>query len=447
MAPIVTASFNNSVLYSPTIFDPKFVYSNGPTIWILHYLRNWQPFRLDALGIVTLLGADEVNTSIGTLVRNRVFEYMPLLGAFVISSDAFRKKQPGYKLYNINEAIETTELAAWFTRWLQLEDFPRSCSEMKWEIIPKKDVKKPLRRILQRSHIFALSGAMTIQLWFICFTLLLSDWWGLANAISMIISVLVRWYIIKKNRDWLDDAVDRGESQDTTDITAIIITSDSRMITMKAPGGLMTQCFTTDLQPSQEPRNTDEPSRADVMYEIARWIGWLAYGAHVVTIGQSVLVTQIITVVLIVVPTLGVCLDPSRKHTCNSKKIGSRLRVTVDRWETGADEQRRSDAYARLNLDPAEERLIKKWDLTPEDSSNVDWWRQYEEKKQWYISNDENERKKQVRERRNPAALRKQRAAVRLQVTPQGVGLATLQNIFSNGPQLHNEHVTQPRTN
>lgn len=44
------------------------------------HLKAWQPFRLDALGLVTLLGADEVNNAVGRLVKSRWLEYMPCWG-------------------------------------------------------------------------------------------------------------------------------------------------------------------------------------------------------------------------------------------------------------------------------------------------------------------------------------------------------------------------------
>ena len=60
----------------------------------LRGLEKWQPFRIDALGLVTLLGSEEVNRSIGTLQRRRFTEWLPLLAAFVIAGDRFTDEQP-----------------------------------------------------------------------------------------------------------------------------------------------------------------------------------------------------------------------------------------------------------------------------------------------------------------------------------------------------------------
>jgi hypothetical protein len=37
----------------------------------LEYLSKWAPFRIDALGLVTLIGADDVNRVVGRLVQSR----------------------------------------------------------------------------------------------------------------------------------------------------------------------------------------------------------------------------------------------------------------------------------------------------------------------------------------------------------------------------------------
>lgn len=102
----------------------------------LHYLKDWGPFHIDALGIVTLLGADEVNNHVGKLVRNSFLEYLPLLGSYIIANDAFAEKQPGFQLYNFDDFIYTPDLAGWFTRWLMAQELRTSCSFVEWNINP-----------------------------------------------------------------------------------------------------------------------------------------------------------------------------------------------------------------------------------------------------------------------------------------------------------------------
>jgi hypothetical protein len=54
-------------------------------------LRRWAPFKIDALGLVTMLGSAEVDMATGSLVFNRYAEYLPLLGAFTVASNVIVK--------------------------------------------------------------------------------------------------------------------------------------------------------------------------------------------------------------------------------------------------------------------------------------------------------------------------------------------------------------------
>jgi hypothetical protein len=100
-------------------------------------LHHWEPFHIDALGLVTLLGSDEVKLYIGRLVTSRWLEYMPLLGTFVIAGDRFKEKMPSFNIYNISAGINTPELSSWFTRWMLAQEFEVSRSVVFWEIIEK----------------------------------------------------------------------------------------------------------------------------------------------------------------------------------------------------------------------------------------------------------------------------------------------------------------------
>lgn len=61
---------------------------------ILDFLHHWAPFRIDALGIVTILGAAEVDMVVGRLARHHFTGCLPLLCAFqspaIILSDNFQ---------------------------------------------------------------------------------------------------------------------------------------------------------------------------------------------------------------------------------------------------------------------------------------------------------------------------------------------------------------------
>jgi hypothetical protein len=79
--------------------------------------------HVDTLGLATILGADEVNASIGRLVPSRYVEFLPLLGAFILAANRFTQKQPGFTLCNVSGGTITTEVAGWSSHWLKAQDF------------------------------------------------------------------------------------------------------------------------------------------------------------------------------------------------------------------------------------------------------------------------------------------------------------------------------------
>jgi hypothetical protein len=74
----------------------------------LHSVKLWSEsstFQIDALGLVTLLGAEEVNQSVGHLQYHRYTEYLPLLAAYAIAGNRFTTKQPDFVIYNLANRI------------------------------------------------------------------------------------------------------------------------------------------------------------------------------------------------------------------------------------------------------------------------------------------------------------------------------------------------------
>ena len=162
-------------------------------------LHNWKPFSIDALGLVTLLGAEEVNSAVGRLVTNAYLEHLPLLGAFVIAGDRFTEKAAGFNLYNISKGIHTTDLSAWLTRWMLSQDFEVTRNYVKWSVTEPRTRTKEIAIGLIIS--FVLNGFL------VAMTVLSRDWYGFANAISMIVSIMVRSYVIGQQRAAMDDTV------------------------------------------------------------------------------------------------------------------------------------------------------------------------------------------------------------------------------------------------
>ena len=175
---------------------------NGPFWAPWHVLLHWTPFKIDALGLVTLLGTEEVNAAVGRLVSSAYLEYLPLLGAYVIAGDRFTEKVAGWNLYNISQGIHTTDLAAWLTRWMLSQEFETTRSYVVWKVTPPRSRKNDF--FISVLIGFVLNGFLVAG------TVASADWYGLANALAMVFSVLVRVYVIGQQRLAVDAMVDKA---------------------------------------------------------------------------------------------------------------------------------------------------------------------------------------------------------------------------------------------
>lgn len=304
--------------------------------------------HIDALGLVTLLGAEEMDRSIGRLVPSLYFDFLPLLGAFVVAGDRFTEKKPGFTLYNISEGIMTTELAGWFSRWLQGQELYRARSVVKWEV-----GKRPPR---WRSF---LIGLLLISVpahgILLAVTVLAADWWGFANVIAMIVSVIVRYLQVAQNQAGIDENIKQAQdeaqrynytqklevyetamrrheelrqkgivNEDTkmplepkdpyAIAKVIVITEDSKAVTIAAPRYLVKQAFTAS---PQVPNS--------VLYTACQWVGWAAFAVHVISIGMAGLYTQICSVVVILVATV----LTAHKVGCEDSRLWSLIRSKI----------------------------------------------------------------------------------------------------------------------
>jgi hypothetical protein len=353
----------------------------------LNHLSTWAPFKIDALGLVTLLGQEQVNAKLGRLVREGYLDFMPLLGAFVIAGDLFRDRQAGFNIYNITSGITTPELTGWLTRWLKAQDFDKNKMDVQW-IVEEKT------RSYAKMNWIAFIIAFFFQAGFLVLTILIGDWYGIANSLSMTASVLVRLYVLKANRDAIDlavkDATDKAiekhnkdpTEDPTREATILCILDDATAIIMKTPEHLIKSCFVVTPKPTH-------PGR----YWLARAAGWIFFLVHIISIGQSVLVSQMVTVVLLVIPTVALVALPEewrkRYLGCNEQFIAKSL--TALKTPTKAkkpplapDGPRRIHLYAMCQLTRKEEESMLHWSTMPH-SSNVKWWDEYKREKQDYL--------------------------------------------------------------
>jgi hypothetical protein len=327
----------------------------------MHYVLKWQPFRIDALGLVTMIGSEQINAVVGRLVTSRYTEYLPLVGAFVLASNQFTEAISGFELYNLRARIKTTDLAGWFQRWCLAQDFNRASNVVSWTI---QDERETLWRARLDTLLASLIGVVANGA-LVALTVLQGDWWGLANAISMIFSVLVRVYLTNQNRAAIDAlAVKHADADKKVDDRAqfLVLLNDGKLVTMNATPDLIRDCFIDKPVP---------PNKH--LYNITRNIGWIAFTTHVISIGMSNLATQLVTIFLIIVPTVLTIF----RVGCDESLIGSRLKASITREQCS---EKRMDTYINLRLSETEEKSMLEWSLMPH-KDNTGWWELYNDKK------------------------------------------------------------------
>jgi hypothetical protein len=348
----------------------------------LAHVRDWKPFQIDALGLVTLLGADEVNQSVGTLQHRRFTEYLPLLAAFVIAGDRFVTEQPGFVLYNLTDGITSTELKGWFTRWLMSQRVNNATTVLTWDTNKEprdwKDRVAPL-----------LSFILVMPL--LVITVLVGDWYGVGNAAAIIISILTRIYLLSRRRRTRDDdaaAPKKAEKEEQK--TLCVIRSDGKMVTCMAPQSVL-NTFVKNSKVKHEKS-----------YHIARWLCWLALGVHMCILGMCSLITQIYTVLLLVLSTWWFTSDFPWDVGREIQTKGSEFEKSVIKIPFNGDwsvEQidhptekvdgagvkkaidKRQYAWARLDLDAGAEGAMKAWNLFPIEEKSGNWLQDYKDLK------------------------------------------------------------------
>ena len=161
----------------------------------------WAPFKIDALGLATLLEADELNLMFGTLLRSQYLECVPTLAAYVAARNYFAKPLPGFALYNVIDGIYATDVAAWLGRWLIVQEFTWKSSSVR--IMVDSQTLGNRNLFSQSCSLFLGLTISTIVLFIAGVT---KDWWGVANGIAMQMLGLTRWVTSEQYRASLDDA-------------------------------------------------------------------------------------------------------------------------------------------------------------------------------------------------------------------------------------------------
>ncbi|KAL9617162.1 MAG: hypothetical protein Q9160_008016 [Pyrenula sp. 1 TL-2023] len=312
-----------------------------------------------------MLGAEEVDRAIGRLVGNPFADFLPLLGAFVVAGNRFVQPVPGIVLYNISDGIMATDVSGWLTRWLMKQELQWNTSTYIWG-------SRQIDRSYWQENVQALTIGAVLNAGLLVLTIFVNDWFGFANTTALILSVAVRWYMIDQNRAFLDKTVKDLDKTQLEFVKVFCILPDGRAVTLHAPRGMVRMAFLTRPRPY-----------GALQYTACRTIGWIAFGLHVICIGQATLFIQILTVFIMVSATttciLGVGSD---EH-----KIGRKIHVHLVTDE--GIEDRRTVSYARLGLSDDEDRSMLAWGLFPQ-SSNERWWHDYQQLKKEIASGETN---------------------------------------------------------
>ena len=318
----------------------------------LSYTAKWSPFRLDALGLLTMLGGPEMSLAVGNLTFNRLTEFLPILGAYTVPSNDFTEPLSGFTLYNITDSIVSTSLAGWFSRWLLAQNASENNTVLVWTVHHEPPRRK---RVWLALAIGTFANCVTTLVPF-----LLGDWYGLASALCIDTSIFVRWYLVKQNREALDHAATTEDNRrNSAKVKTLCFLRDNKVVTVWAPRNVVINCFLSALKP-----------RRHRLYSSVRVLGWLMFAGFVVTIGQATLIVQLIIVGLTLLSTI----LTARGTSSDVDYAGSNLKTL--RKERHNPTGRRIGIYSALNLTQEEENTLVQWNVVPQ-RTNTKWWDEY----------------------------------------------------------------------
>jgi hypothetical protein len=328
----------------------------------LRHLNDWAPFKLDALGLVTLIGAEDVCNAVGRLVRSRYTDFLPLFGTHLIAGNQFTEASAGVALYNITDEVMSSRLSGWFDRWLSAQK--NETQTTVYELYFGSQRGGKLRR-MRPSSLLTNSIGLWVMAGLTALTVCMGDYWGLSNAVAMFVSVMVRWYLVHENRRGIyfspqaRNDMPRTDDDDDIEKRILIVLRNGKEVIFVAPWGFIHKCLISTphiLHPG--------------LYRWVSRLGWIVFGVHIITIGQSNLTTQICVIVLL---TVSSWLTVQR-FGCEESNIGDY--VEIKRITTTDMPESQRDGYAFLRLSNDQEDAMIRWNLMPPRTNRL-WWDDY----------------------------------------------------------------------
>lgn len=396
---IINAIFRNVTIVGSQVVNSTIVpqsQQHQTNIW--HALRSWKPFPLDALSIVTLLGATQVDRAVGSFTCNWFAQYLPLLGGHVFPSNQFVESfNHGITLYNVTEGVVVTQLAGWFARWLLCQNISAGTNILFTPISHKSSCQHWDHSMPYVFGIFIQSLALVIAL-------MARDVWGGINVVSLIESVIIRASLLQDCRSALDaqvrsinnevrercreleymDAADQSTTRQrlSQNSRCLVRFQDGSMAYLQTPALYWRACLT------QSPTRT-----RSILYAMLRGLGWLAFSLHILSLGPASFIVQIWTVVVLLSATLLTTYgigrtdatlkmpDLFRKRLRRTEVIGTMLQATFDTVPLASPDS--VDVYAAMQLESHQEQKMRDWGLFPP-TEDVKWYLAYRKQKEFY---------------------------------------------------------------
>jgi len=359
----------------------------------LGYIKDWsqKSFKFDAISILAILGAGEVDQAVGTLTRRRYTEYLPLLAGQVIASNSFTSSVPGFTMYNLSDGIKHTELNGSFARILMSVPTTKATTIITWEPVEHR----------AKSRLFGIEiMPVILSLFFVsplltC-TILMGDWYGVCNACAIIVSIVCRLCLVSQLRRSRENMIHPGSWRGSSTSRSIIMRPDARMITCIAPRQIL-----LGLLSSAEVEHL-------YIYKTVRRIAWLALSVHLCTLNMCTLFSQIYTIALLgsstwvmntawafdtgltMIGNQGSGHDTERTYRYSySEDLDLYVTlppiVKTDSYGDRVKLDRRLIAWTRLSLNEEEESLLRRWNVMPP-QENREWWGDYNKEKDEFLT-------------------------------------------------------------
>jgi hypothetical protein len=232
---------------------------------------------------------------------------------------------------------------------------------------------------------------------------------------------VVRVYVVNSNRDAIDAVVQKmyRPAYACQSLAKCLVTlNDGKQINMFAPSSLVKDLF------------IDKPAIANRrLYHATRWLGWVGFSTHIITIGMSGLATQIVTVVVIVLSTILTVTQVG----CDDSAFSSELRAEITMPMKGQT-VRRQDALVALDLTDTEETILLRWNPMPSES-NASWWNDYTLKRKARVTSTTNAATRVMQATvPEPPQLPKNTAATQALKVPMQVTGTSVSSSSSLGP-------------